>query len=138
MNNKKKSDRKNLMVLSVGAWIRAQREGQLKISLASKLRENGYSINHAYVLAKSIIKHLEDDKAIHISKSGQLTLKRKLDAQYIGDMFDKTSISSKEVKVAELTTMPVTTSSNITSFSDSELIEELRRRGWNVTCVKSL
>lgn len=138
MNNKKKSDRKNLMVLSVGAWIRAQREGQLKISLASKLRENGYSINRSYVLAKSIIKHLEDDKAIHISKSGQLTLKRKLDAQYIGDMFDKMSISSKEVKVAELTTMPVTTSSNITSFSDSELIEELRRRGWNVTCVKSL
>ncbi len=126
------------MVLSVGAWIRAQREGQLKISLASKLRENGYSINRSYVLAKSIIKHLEDDKAIHISKSGQLTLKRKLDAQYIGDMFDKMSISSKEVKVAELTTMPVTTSSNITSFSDSELIEELRRRGWNVTCVKSL
>lgn len=138
MNNKKKSDRKNLMVLSVGAWIRAQREGQLKISLASKLRENGYSINRSYVLAKSIIKHLEDDKAIHISKSGQLTLKRKLDAQYIGDMFDKMSISSKEVKVAELTTMPVTTSSNITSFSDSELVEELRRRGWNVTCVKSL
>lgn len=126
------------MVLSVGAWIRAQREGQLKISLASKLRENGYSINRSYVLAKSIIKHLEDDKAIHISKSGQLTLKRKLDAQYIGDMFDKMSISSKEVKVAELTTMPVTTSSNITSFSDSELVEELRRRGWNVTCVKSL
>ncbi len=126
------------MVLSVGAWIRAQREGQLKISLASKLHENGYSINRSYVLAKSIIKHLEDDKAIHISKSGQLTLKRKLDAQYIGDMFDKMSISSKEVKVAELTTMPVTTSSNITSFSDSELIEELRRRGWNVTCVKSL
>lgn len=126
------------MVLSVGAWIRAQREGQLKISLASKLRENGYSINRSYVLAKSIIKHLEDDKAIHVSKSGQLTLKRKLDAQYIGDMFDKMSISSKEVKVAELTTMPVATSSNITSFSDSELVEELRRRGWNVTCVKSL
>lgn len=109
MSKMTNSERKSVVTISVGAWIRAQREGQLKVSLASKLSENGYSQNAAYGVAKRIINALKDEGAIHISKSGQLTLKRRLDAEYIGDLCDKIFGKVYKPKPRDISQFPITT-----------------------------
>lgn len=133
MSRMTNNQRKSIVTLSVGSWIKAQREGDLKATLASKLIENGYS-NAAYSVSKRIINALKDENAIHVAKSGQLTLKRKLDAEYIGKLCDR--LFYKTTKPSG--SLPIVSESNrFSSFKDEELVSELRARGWIVKCEKT-
>jgi hypothetical protein len=112
------------ITLSVGEFIRQLRNGKKKPSMESILRKNGVKSS---LRAQSLVKRMIEHNIIKVYQDGSYHLTQvNYDSHIVMPL-----LLTKEVKEK-------TTTDYLSKFSAKELVEELRRRQYEVICEKTI
>lgn len=112
------------ITLSVGEFIRQLRNGKKKPSMEAILRKNGVK---SPLRAQSLVKRMIEHNIIKVYQDGSYHLTQvNYDSHIVMPL-----LLTKEVKEK-------TTTDYLSKFSAKELVEELRRRKYEVICEKTI
>lgn len=112
------------ITISVGEFIRQLRSGKKRPSMESILRKNGVK---SPLRAQSLVKRMIENNIIKVYQDGSYHLTQiNYDSHIIMPL-----LLAKEVKEK-------TIANPLVKFSAKELVEELRRRNYEVICEKTV
>ena len=112
------------ITLSVGEFIRQLRNGKKRPSMESILRKNGVK---SPLRAQSLVKRMVENNIIKVYQDGSYYLTQiNYDSHVIMPL-----LLTKEVKEKTIV-------NPLSKFSAKELVEELRKRNYEVICEKTI
>jgi hypothetical protein len=112
------------ITLSVGEFIRQLRNGKKRPSMEAILRKNGVK---SPLRAQSLVKRMIENNIIKVYQDGSYHLTQiNYDSHIVMPL-----LLTKEVKEKTIT-------DSLAKFSAKELVEELRRRNYEVICEKTI
>lgn len=112
------------ITLSVGEFIRQLRNGKKRPSMESILRKNGVK---SPLRAQSLVKRMIEHNIIKVYQDGSFHLTQvNYDSHVVMPL-----LLAKEIKEKTIT-------NPLAKFSAKELVEELRRRQYEVICEKTI